>query len=105
MYRAMPTLPAGQAGGRQVAGSRGQGEILKGKIVKQEVNTAMVLQTKKEKNESEEKNSIIHDTNYTLQAKMGNSIFASNYFWLAVSVSIGLIAGAIVLVLRSMILF
>ena len=33
------------------------------------------------------------------------SLFSSNYFWLAVSVSIGLIVGAVVLVLRSMILF
>jgi hypothetical protein len=60
-------------------------------------------QIKEEKNN--DKDLVMHDTSYMLQAKTENSVFASNYFWLAVSVSAGLLAGAVVLLLRTMILF
>lgn len=85
-----------------VAGSMYEGSISKEKISEQETTVSVAKTAKEEKNKN--KNPIIRDTNYMLQAKIENSIFASNYFWLAASISIGLLAGAVVLGWRFMIL-
>lgn len=84
------------------AGSMYQGKIPKAKIITQKIDTARVTKIQEEKNE----NPIIQDTSYMLQEKSQQaSLFSSNYFWLALSVSVGLLAGVVVLALRTMVLF
>ena len=86
-----------------VASSMYHGEITKEKMPTQKAETVIATKAKEKRNEN--KNPVIHNTSYMLQAKTENSVFASNYFWLATSVSVGLLAGAVVLLLRGMILF
>jgi PKD repeat protein len=81
----------------QIADRSPKGEEIKKQIP---ISSSNKIQNPNDKKE----NPIIHDTSSMLQAKTGHPVFASNYFWLAASISIGLLAGAVVLALRHMIL-
>ncbi|MEK7481076.1 MAG: lamin tail domain-containing protein [Patescibacteria group bacterium] len=94
----------------QIADRSPKGEEIKKQIP---ISSSNKIQNPNDKKE----NPIIHDISYMsrrevgtpieasgLQAKTGHPVFASNYFWLAASISMGLLVGAVVLALRHMIL-
>lgn len=58
-------------------------------------------------NDKVQNNEKLNPIPYTLNPTLPQqaSLFSSNYFWLAVSVSVALLAGAVVLALRAMVLF
>lgn len=95
----------------QVVGSMEQGNVSKEKTKNKNLKpkTAIITKTQNIKIQDAGKKALVSETvtppNLPLYKGRSGGVMDSNYFWLAVSISIGLIAGAVVLALRAMVLF